>query len=63
MVRRHNKRVHTGKDCHTGCRIPNRSEHDKKVKTRSIGTGKGSFLSKIPEAYKKPLQLHRRGLG
>ena len=41
MVRRHNKRVHNGKDRHTGRKIPNRSEHEKKVKTRSIGTGKG----------------------
>ena len=48
MVRRHNKRVHNGKDRHTGRKIPNRSEHDKKVKTRSIGTGKGFVLSKIP---------------
>ena len=36
-----NKRVHNGKDRHTGRKIPNRSEHDKKVKTRSIGTGRG----------------------
>jgi len=41
MVRRHNKRVHNGKDRHTGRKIPNRSEHEKKVKTRSIGTGRG----------------------
>ncbi len=41
MVRRHNKRRHNGKDRHTGRKIPNRSEHDKKVKTRSVGTGRG----------------------
>ena len=41
MVRRHNKRVHNGKDRHTGRKIPNRSEHDKKVRTRSVGTGRG----------------------
>ncbi len=41
MVRRHNKRVHNGKDRHTGRKIRKRSEHDTKVKTRSIGTGRG----------------------
>ncbi len=41
MVRRHNKRVHNGKDRHTGRKIPKRSEHDKKVKTRSVGSGRG----------------------
>ena len=41
MVRRHNKRVHNGKDRHTGRKIPNRSEHDKKVTTRSVGSGRG----------------------
>ena len=41
MVRRHNKREHNGKDRHTGRKIPKRSEHEKKVKTRSVGSGRG----------------------
>ena len=41
MVRRHNKRRHNGKDRHTGRKIPKRSEHGKKVRTRSVGTGRG----------------------
>ena len=45
MVRRHNKRVHNGKDRHTGRKIPKRSEHEKKVKTRSVGSGRGLSLS------------------
>jgi hypothetical protein len=48
MVRRHNKSNHNGKNRHTGRKIPKRSEHDKKVKTRSIGSGKGFDPIKPP---------------
>ena len=41
MVSKHNKRVHNGKDRHTGRKIPKRSEQDKKVNTRSVGSGRG----------------------
>jgi len=38
---RHIKRIHNGKDRHTGRKLPKRSEAKKIVKTRSVGSGRG----------------------